>query len=127
MEIEGLNGLDCVVVFREEVIQAHPEVIEEYVKTTIQAGMFIENNPTEAAALASPYLLNLDSSLIERSINEPSFRSSYDNLFPKADEYNKLQEYMLSIGSIEEGIDIDAFVDDSFALRAYEELGLETP
>jgi len=127
MEIEGLNGLDCVVVFKDELIQQNPEIVQDYTKTIIEAGQFIETNPKEATALASPYMLNLDPALIEKSVDEPKYRSSYDNLFPKADEYKRLQDYMLSIGSIEQGIDIDAFVDDSFAKKAYQELGLEIP
>jgi NitT/TauT family transport system substrate-binding protein len=127
MEIEGLNGLDCVVVFKDEVIEQYPEIVQDYTKTIIEAGQFIESNPEEAATLASPYMLNLDPALIEKAVDEPKHRSSYDNLFPRADEYQKLQDYMLSIGSIEQGIDIDVFVDDSFAIKAYQDLGLEIP
>lgn len=127
MEIDGLNGLDCTVVFRDDIIGQNPETVQAYVDAIIEAGQFIENNPKEAATSASSYMLNLDPGLIEKAVDEPRHRSSYDNLFPKADEYKKLQSYMLKIGSIEQEIDIDKFVDDSFAVKAYEKLGLNLP
>jgi len=127
MEIEGLNGLDCVVVFNDEIIQQNPDVVQDYVTTIIKAGQFIEDHPKEATEVASPYMLNIDPALIEKAVDEPRYRSSYDNLFPKADEYKKLQAYMVKIGSLDKGIDMDNFVDDSFARKSYEELGLELP
>jgi NitT/TauT family transport system substrate-binding protein len=123
MEIEGLNGLDCTVVFNDDTIEQNPDVVQEYTTAIIQAGQFIESNPKEAAESASSYMLNIDPELMVKAIDEPRHRSSYDSLLPKAEEYQKLQDYMVSIGSLKEGIDINAFVDDSFARKAYAELG----
>ena len=124
MEIDGLNGLDCTVVFNDDTIEQSPEIVQEYTTAIIKAGQFIESNPKEATEGASPYMLNIDPELIVMAIDEPRHRSSYDNLIPKAEEYKKLQDYMVDIGSLNEWIDIDAFVDDSFAKKAYGQLGI---
>jgi NitT/TauT family transport system substrate-binding protein len=127
MEIDGLNGLDCTIVFNDKTIEQNPEVVQEYTTAVIKAGQFIENNPKEAAEGASPYMLNIDPDMMVKAFDEPRHRSSYDRLIPIAGEYQKLQDYMVSIGSLQEGIDINAFVDDSYAKKSYAELGLSIP
>jgi NitT/TauT family transport system substrate-binding protein len=127
MEIEGMNGLDCVVVLKQDLIDNNPEVVQDYVKGIIKAGQFIEENPLEAAQVSSKHMLNIDPELIVASVDEPRHRSHYEDLLPKAAEYKILQDYMLNIGSLDEGIDIDSFVDDSYARKAYAELGLGIP
>ncbi len=120
MEIEGLNGLDCVVVFNQQMIDQHPEAVQDYVTTIIQAGQWIEDNPKEAANITSPYMMNIAPALLE----DAKAISTYDNLYPKADEYSKLQDYMLSIGAIKSSINMTAFVNTKFADKAYKDLGL---
>ncbi|MEI7961203.1 MAG: ABC transporter substrate-binding protein [archaeon] len=124
MEVKGLNGLDCVVVFNKQTIDEKPAAVQDYVKGIIQAGQFIESNPAEAAKLASPYLLNLDPKLIEDSIQEKEGVRYFGDLYPRASEYEHLQEYMVNVGAIKKPIDVNSFVNDSFAEYAYAQLGL---
>lgn len=114
MQIEGTNGLDCVVVFKDSVIEAQPDSVLAYVHNTLSIGQFIESNPQEAAEFASSMMLNLSPDLILKAINDPAHRSRYDDLVPVISEFEAFQDYMLKIGLLSNSIDLTSFVDTQF-------------
>jgi len=83
----------------------------------------VEANPEEAARLISPYI-GQEPETIVHAMLEPYGRTRYVDLYPREEEYEAFQDYMLAIGLMEEGIDIKEFVDESFAEEAYEKFGL---
>src|SRR3989339_455244 len=119
MQIAGTNGLDCVVVFPSSLIENNPDAVQNYVDSIVKTGIYIEENPLLAAEAASTYMLNLDPKLIVKAIDEPRNRSSYDDLLPKKTEFEAFQNYMIKLGLIAAPIDLDFFVNDSFAKQAY--------
>lgn len=118
--IEGTNGLDCVVVFNKKMIQNDAEIVQGYVSTLVETGKYIEEKPMEAAKLASPFMLNLEPETIVRSIDEPKNRCTYDNLRLEKNEFQKFYDYMIKIKLIEKEVDMDEFINDTFANKAYE-------
>jgi len=119
MQIEGTNGLDCVIVFSTDFIDNSQNLVQSYVDSIIKAGLYIENNPLGAATVASPFMLNIAPELLVKAIDEPKNRSSYDSLTPVYSEFEKFQDYMIKVGLIKEPIDLKTFVNDSFAKKAY--------
>jgi len=120
MMIDGSNGLDCVVVFHDSVISENPGAMQAYVDAIVEAGELIESSPAEASAIASPYLLNQDPKLIEDTLK----RSRFEDLMPRVSEYEALQDYAVGIELLPQAIDLDEFVDDSYAKKAYEKLSI---
>jgi len=123
MMIEGSNGLDCVVIFHDGVIAENPEAVQAYVDAIIEAGQLLENEPLEAATISSPYLLNQPPELIEKAITHPREKLFHD-LMPRVSEYEALQDYAVNIGLLPEKIDLDEFVDNSYAVKAYAKLSI---
>ena len=120
----GPGDNECVVVYRNDYSEKNKEAVQDYINQIILAGKFITENPEEAAELSEPYLRQ-KKEVILISILEG--RSGYDVLYPDVEDYKAFHDYMLNIGLLEKGIDIDDFVDDSFAKTGYKELGLELP
>lgn len=115
---------ECVVAFRNDYSDAQKEAVQDYIEQIILAGQFITENPEEAAKLSIPYLGQKEE-VILISITEG--RSGYDVLYPDVEDYRAFHDYMVNIGLLETGIDVEDFVDDSFAKQAYSNLGLELP
>ena len=124
IEIPGSRSNECTISIRKEFIDQHPEAVQEFVDKLILAGIWAEENPEEAAKLLSPYL-GQEPETIVRAFNDPPGRTRYADLFPREEEYKAFQDYMLKINLMEEGINIEEFVDERFAEKAYQKYGLE--
>jgi NitT/TauT family transport system substrate-binding protein len=120
----GPGDNECVVVYRDDYSEENREAVQDYITQMILAGQFINEYPEEAAELAEPYLRQKKEVIL---ISILDGRSGYDVLYPDAEDYQAFQDYMLNIGLLEKGIDINGFVDDSFAKESYKELGLTLP
>ena len=105
-------------VFPDDLIDQQPEAVQAYVTTIIEAGKYIEASPLDASTHASPFMLDLAPEVIVQAIENPAHRSSYEDLLPKKSEFEEFQEYMITLGLIPDEIDLDAFVNDSFAQKA---------
>ncbi len=124
IEIPGSRSNECVIAIRTEFIDKYPEAVQEFVDRLILAGIWAEENPLEAAKLVAP-LLRQDPDTIWHSLHEPKGRTTFIDLFPREAELAAFQDYMLRIGLMKKGIDIDKFVDERFAEKAYEKFGLQ--
>ncbi len=115
----------CVVVFREEVVKRFPEAVGEFSSLLVDSGQFIATKPEQAAEIAVNFLdpdktLGLNVPVLKNVLNEPQGIKT-DDLFPVKADLDRIQHYMvdeMGIGSI---VDLDAFVDTSFAEKAYKE------
>jgi NitT/TauT family transport system substrate-binding protein len=124
IEIPGSKSNECVIAIRGEFIDKYPEAVQEFVDKLIQAGIWAEENPLEAAKLIAPYL-GQDPETIIRSLNDPKGRTRFIDLYPREEELAVFQDYMLRIGLMKEGIDIKEFVDERFAAEAYKKFDLK--
>ncbi|MCP4714560.1 MAG: ABC transporter substrate-binding protein [Deltaproteobacteria bacterium] len=108
----------CVFVVRDDVINANRDAVQELTQQFVQAGMFIEDNPAEAAAIGAAFL-GQDQAVVERVLTEPKDRITTNELFPLIDELATMQDYMCdTMGVIKGKIDLEKFVDSSFAKAA---------
>jgi NitT/TauT family transport system substrate-binding protein len=124
IQIPGSRSNECVIAIRGEFIDKYPKAVQEFVDKLIQAGIWAEENPLEAAELIAPYL-GQKPETIRRALNEPKGRSRFIDLYPREEELAAFQDYMLRIGLMKEGSDIKEFVDERFAEEAYKKYGLE--
>lgn len=124
IEIPCSRSNECVIAIRGEFIDKYPEAVQEFVDKLIQAGIWAEENPLEAAKLIARYL-GQEPETIRRALNDPEGRTRFADLYPREEELAAFQDYMLKIGLMENGIDIEEFVDERFAEKAYEKYGLQ--
>lgn len=109
----------CVVTMRDEMIQQHPEVVQEFVNLMVKAGQFVKNQPGKAAEIAVKFLdpegeLRLNSAVLKNVLTEPEGITTND-LYPVKADLDNMQKYMVTkmgLGSI---IDLNKFIDARFA------------
>ena len=112
----------CVVVFRNEIIQQYPEAIQEFTEMVVRAGRAIKENIEQAAQVAVKFLdpegkVGLSPDLLQKVLSDPE-GIIYDDLFPVKDDLATIQDYMVNKMEIGRAIDLDAFIDTSFARKA---------
>ncbi|KPA13945.1 Response regulator receiver modulated CheW protein [Candidatus Magnetomorum sp. HK-1] len=115
----------CVVAVREELIESQPDAVHDFVRLLIEAGDFITENPESAAEIAVPFLdpkkiIGLKQPILA-SVLTGNKAVKTNDLFPELESLDKIQRYMhskMNIGSI---IDLEKFVDTSFAEAVFKD------
>lgn len=108
----------CVLVVRDDIIEAHCDAVHELTNSLVTAGRFIRSNPQEAAKIGADFLGQKEE-VIQRVLTDPPDRITTDNLFPVIDDLSLIQDYMHDNMCIIRGkIDLEKFVDSRFAEAA---------
>lgn len=109
----------CVVTFRDEIVQGYPEAVQEFTTLLVRAGKFIKKYPEKSADIAVNFLdpdgsLGLSSNVLKNVLTETRGITT-DDLYPVVTELDEMQRYMANNMGIGSEIDIDKFVDTTFA------------
>jgi chemotaxis signal transduction protein/CheY-like chemotaxis protein len=109
----------CVVAMRDEVIEAYPEAVQEFVNMLVECGQFIAGNPGDAAQIGVDFLdpakqLGLTVPVLKKVLQEPAGIKT-DDLFPVVEDLDRIQHYMVEEMGIGTIIDLEKFVDTRFA------------
>jgi chemotaxis signal transduction protein len=109
----------CVVTVRDDLIDAHPDAVQEFTTMLVQAGQFIAQNPDIAAEIAVEFLdpekkLGLKVPVLKNVLKEPQGIKT-DDLFPVIEDLDRIQRYMAEEMGIGTLIDLEKFVDSGFA------------
>ncbi len=112
------NHICCVLNVQEDIIAKYPEAVQELVDGVVAAGKFIEGNRSQAAGLSTKYL-GQKQEVIFHVLTNPKDRVTYDNLLPTMDDLKATQDYMLNFGIAQKPVELAAYLDDSFARKAY--------
>jgi NitT/TauT family transport system substrate-binding protein len=114
---------DCVLVMREEYLKSYPQAALELVRSLINSGIFAEENREEAVRITAAFLGHSEE-VIAQALKNPKDRVIFYDLFPRTEEFTRIQDYMSEkMGLFEQKADLDDLVDASFARRAYETIG----
>ncbi|MCP4219717.1 MAG: ABC transporter substrate-binding protein [bacterium] len=108
----------CVFVVKEDVVNNHPDALQELVNSLVQSGKMAEDNADEAAAIGATFL-NQDAALIKSILTDPKDRIMTNELLPEVADFDKMQNYMMDkMGVLKAKIDLDKFIDPKFAKEA---------
>ncbi|MFH2091857.1 MAG: response regulator [Pseudomonadota bacterium] len=113
----------CVVAMQEDFIQKFPDAAQEFVSLLVETGEYIENDKIRAARIAVSFLdpegkLGLNPEVLKNVFSQPqSIR--WDGLYPVVEDLDKIQRYMHDVMEIGKIIDLEKFVETSFADEAY--------
>ncbi len=108
----------CVFVVKDEVIEKYPEAIHELTASLVRSGIFIEENPADAAVIGAEFL-GQDVSVIQKVLSDPPDRISTGELFPVIEGLEAIQNYMCdSMKIMKTKIDLTHLVDTQFAKSA---------
>ncbi len=112
----------CVVAARDDFIGPHADAVYELTEMLVQAGNFIEKKPDVAAEIAVGFLdpkgtVGLKVPILKNVLTEPQGIKTGD-LFPIAEDLDKIQQYMFHKMGIGTLIDLEKFIDTRFAIPA---------
>ncbi len=107
----------CVLHLREQVIAAHPEVVQELVSGMLRTAAFIGANPA-AAAKGSVRLMGQTAGIVEKVLTSPPGRLTFRNLAPAVSDFAATQEYMIRFGIARDKVDLAGYLDGRFARNA---------
>jgi len=113
----------CVVAMQEDFIQDHPEAAQEFVSLLVETGEYIENDKNRASQIAVNFLdpqgkMQLNPQVLQNVFSQP-MAIRWDGLYPEAAELDKIQKYMHDVMEIGKIIDLERFIESSFANTAY--------
>lgn len=110
------NFICNLAVVRNDFIKEKPEIVKRLVAGAARSGIWADNNPKEAAQLASKYW-NQPVDLVEYALDAKNKRIVYDQYVPKNDEMQYMADLMVKF-DLAKTNDISGLVDDSFAKAA---------
>ncbi|ROR01819.1 chemotaxis protein CheW [Desulfosoma caldarium] len=112
----------CVVAMRDEILEQHPEAAQELVGMLVHAGKYISVNPDNAAEIGVDFLdpqgtLGLKKAILKNVLADPMGVKT-DDLLPLADDFVKIQDYMVERMGLGSRIDVNRLLDLRFAEKA---------
>jgi len=110
--------LCCAIVARDEVIEKHPEAIQEFITSLVQSGKSVKTQLEDTIKIAVDFLEQTED--VVRTVLADD-RVSTDKLMPTMEELEAAQQYLIdtvSIPAISGKIDMEKFVDLRFAKAA---------
>lgn len=113
----------CVVAMQEDFIQKFPDAAQEFVSLLVDTAEYIENDKIRAARIAVNFLdpegkMGLNPEVLKNVFSQP-LAIRWDGLYPEAEALDKIQRYMHDVMEIGKIIDLDKFIESSFADEAY--------
>ncbi|MCD4675384.1 MAG: ABC transporter substrate-binding protein [Desulfobacula sp.] len=113
----------CIVAMQEDFIQQYPDAVSEFVSLLVDTGEYIENDKIRAARIAVNFLepegkLGLNPEVLKNVFSQPQ-AIRWDGLYPDVEGLDKVQQYMHDVMEIGKIIDLDKFIETSFADEAY--------
>jgi len=108
----------CVFVMRTEIMEKHPEAIQEICTSFVRSGLAIDAQPDPASVIGGDFL-SQEKDVIHRVLTQPPDRILTGELLPVIEDLDTIQKYMMDKMKIMTSlIDLDKFVDTRFAEKA---------
>lgn len=108
----------CVLVVRDELIEKHPDAVQEFTDSLVNAGRFVNNNQEETINIGARFL-GQPEDVVRNVLSNPTDRVLTTELVPNIDDLSIIQDYMCDNMKLLSGkIDLDKFVDVTFAKNA---------
>ena len=109
------HHVDCIVVLKQEVLQQHPQAVQEWVASLIKAGAWIEqdkniNQARDVARLTSKRYLPYSEEVIASGLQNPVERISFDELEPIPLDFQKILEISVRAGILMP-MSLDGFIE----------------
>jgi NitT/TauT family transport system substrate-binding protein len=112
----------CVLTVRQELIDQHPEQVQQLVDYVISAGDWLDSNQANrhtAAALAShPSFFGQDPKVLKFVMDNPPDRVTYGDLRLVRHEFDAVMRLAAEAGVIPHAIEYERYVDERF-MRAF--------
>lgn len=107
------NFVSCALVVHEDLINSHPDVVQDLVQGIARSGAWAQTHREEAARLVAPYYRQ-DQKLLRYVLTSRPQRVSYVQLTPGDEELQQIQEIGIKMGLLKKQIPMDELIDRRF-------------
>ena len=105
-----------LVIVNNSIIEAEPQLVQDFVTSAARSGLWARNNLSEAAAISSSYW-NQNVELVNFALNTPPNRVVFDKFIPQVVEIQEIADMMVENKLIESN-SIEGLIDAHFAENA---------
>jgi NitT/TauT family transport system substrate-binding protein len=116
--------MSCVLVVRQDVIDARPAAVQTLVDGIARSGLWLEEGKPYreyAAEFVGRYYFNQPPALLRWALTRPLDRVMYAPLTPRKPDFDLVRDLMMASGVLERRIEFEEYVDVRFAERAQSE------
>ncbi len=113
--------MSCVLVVRQDVIDARPDAVQVLVDGIARSGLWLEGGKPHreyAAEFVGRYYYNQPPALLRWALTKPIDRVMYAPLSPRKADFDLVRDLMIESGVLERPIEFEEYVDLRFAERA---------
>ena len=108
----------CVLVVKEDLVRNNPDAVQELVNSLVDSGKLAKSRVEEAAEVGARFLKQ-DKALIQSILTEPKDRIMTEELLPRHEDFEKMQNYMCDSMKVLKGkVDLEKMIDLRFAKEA---------
>ncbi len=111
------NFICNLILVRQAFIDKNSKVVQTLVSGAARSGLWVRQNPKEAAKIASQYW-NQPPELIEYALTQPENRIVYDHFVPRQEELQELADLMEHF-KLTASNSITELIEDRFAKNVY--------
>ncbi|MBU1193620.1 MAG: ABC transporter substrate-binding protein [Proteobacteria bacterium] len=116
----------CVVAVRDDFAGLHTDAVYEFTQLLVDAGKYISDNIEDAARIGVGFLdpegmLGLTAPVLSNVLSASNGITTKD-LFPKIQDFDRMQRYMHDVMGIGSLVDIEKFIDLRYAQVACQDM-----
>src|SRR5450432_2448896 len=107
------NFISCALVVHEDLIFAHPDIVQDLVRGIAQSGAWAETHRAEAAKLVAPYYRQ-DEKVLNYVLTADPRRVSYVQLTPTDNDLQRIEDMGLKMGLLTKWMPMRELIDRDF-------------
>ena len=107
------NFISCALVVHEDLINEHPEIVQDLVRGIASSGEWAETHRADAAKLVAPYYRQ-DEKVLKYVLTSDPPRVSYVQLTPTDGDLQRIQDMGLKLGLLTKSIAMNELINREF-------------
>lgn len=115
--------MSCILVVRQDVIDARPDAVQVLVDGIARSGLWLEKGKPyreHAADFVARFYYNQNPKILRWALTNPMDRVMYTPLSPRKPDFDLVRDLMIETGVLDRKIEFEEYVDTRFAEGAKE-------
>lgn len=113
--------MSCILVVRQDLIDARPDVVQVLVDGIARSGLWLEKGKPyreDAADFVGRFYYNQKPALLKWALTKPLDRVMYSPLAPRKADFDLVRDLMIETGVLDKKVGFDEYTDTRFSDRA---------
>jgi NitT/TauT family transport system substrate-binding protein len=118
--------MSCILVVRQDLIDARPEVVQVLVDGIARSGLWLDTskpNREDAADFVGRFYYNQKPALLRWALTKPMDRVTYSPLAPRKADFDMVRDLMMETGVLDKKLEFSEYTDTRFSDKA----SIQTP